>query len=164
MSRYKILTSAKGAKYMSHIQNLIFKPIIEGEFFVEPWENRELADCAEFRLRRPNGFPAGILFFISDQKLADFLLDTLGQLYLFGAYNQVTVCQMRSKGTVTFENSPLEIGATRERLRAKITKRIGAQVNQLSAEEACVRFKILDRGRLFCFYPEEYAYAIYERG
>lgn len=163
MSRYEVLTIAKGAKYMPKVWNFFFESIDNGEFFVTPWAKKatEVADCAEFRL---SGSTPEILFFVLDEELARFLSSTHEQLYLFGAYNQVNVCQMRAKGTVTLEEAHPETEAIRERLRSKISARVGACVSKLSEQEAEKRFEILDRGKLFCFYPIEYAYAMYERG
>ena len=164
MTDYKVLPIHDGAKFMKKICNLIFKPINEKGFFVEPWENRELADCVEFRLDQANGLPAEILFFVSDKKIISFLLNTKGQIYLFGAYNQVYVCQMRAKGTIRLEEARPDIRIIRERLRAKISNKIETDPRVLSENEVQDRFRILDQGKLFCFHPEEYAYTTYERG
>lgn len=164
MTNYKVLSIPEGVKFIQYVCNLIFKPINEEGFFVEPWENRELADCVEFRLDQANGLPTEILFFVDDEKLIHFLLNTKGQIYLFGAYNQVEVCQMRVKGTVTLEEDRPDIRIIRERLRAKISNKIIKNTNEFSEKEVLDRFKILDHGKLFCFHPEEYAYDWYERG
>ena len=164
MSSYKELKFADGTEFIQHVQNFFFKPIGEEEFFVEPWENRELADCAEFRFSQTTGLLTEILFFVCDEELVRFLLCTREQLYLFGAYNQVDVCQMRSLGIVTSEESHPEAYALRERLRAKILKKIIAPAIRLNEEEAQVRFDLLEKGKLFSFHPVNYAYAMYERG
>ena len=164
MSRYKKLTISDGAKFMQHVWNFIFKPISEGEFFVEPWESRELADCAEFRLDNTKNLPSEILFFVNDEKLIHFLLSTREELYLFGANGQMQVCQMRLKGIVTSEETHPETDVIRECLRTRISKRILANISKISEQEAQNRFKILDHGKLFSFHPTEYAHASYDRG
>jgi hypothetical protein len=164
MSMYKELAVVEGTKYMQLVWNFFFAPISEEEFFVQPWGNRELADCAEFQVDQKKGLLVGIMFFVSDKKLKSFLLNTQGDLYLFGAFNQINVCQMRSKGIVTSEESHPKTEAIKKRLRAKILERTKTMISKLSEEEARIRFNILDRGKLFCFHPENYAYATYERG
>jgi hypothetical protein len=164
MTRYKSLTIRNGTKFIKKIQNLFFKELKDEEFFVEPWDNKELADCVEFRLNQTKGLPNEILFFVSDEEIIRFLSNTHGQLYLFGAYNQVSVCQMRAKGTVTLEDKRSDVRIIREHLRTKISMRIVADPRIFSEKEVQDRFKILDQGVLFCFHPEEYAYDMYERG
>jgi len=164
MADYKELTLVDGTKFIQNVWNFFFKPTGDEAFFVEPWDNRELADCAEFRFDQMTGLLTEILFFVSEEELIRFLLSTRGQLYLFGAYNQVDVCQMRSLGIVTNEDSHSEASAIRERLRAKILKRITATVNKLDREEVQARLALLENGRLFSFRPVNYAYAMYERG
>jgi hypothetical protein len=165
MSDYKELTLVDGTKFIPKVWNFFFKPTADENFFVEPWDNRELADCAEFRFDQMTGLLTEIFFFVSDEELIHFLLCTRGQpLYLFGAYNQLCVCQMRSLGIVTNEDSHSETFAIKERLHAKILKRITVTVNKLDREEAQVRLALLENGRLFSFRPVNYAYAVYERG
>ncbi len=164
MVDYKKMTLVVGMGHMHNLRNFIFKPASDDGFFVEPWKNRELADCAEFRFDQTTGLLAEILFFVSDEGLTRFLLDTRGQLYLYGAYGQINVLQMRSLGTVTNEDSHSEASAIRECLRAKILQRIAASINKLSQEEAQVRLGLLENSRLFSFHPVNYAYAMYERG
>lgn len=103
MSRYTHLSVAEGRKYLPNVWNIFFKPLTDGNFFVEPWENCELRDCAEFQLGTGKDQLDEIFFFVADEKLISFLKETVGELYLFGAYNQVSVCQMRVRGAVTCE-------------------------------------------------------------
>lgn len=97
--------------------------------------------------------------------MVDFLTETSGHLYLYGAHNQINVVQMRAKGTVSQEaNDSPETERARERVRAKISGRIDSMIHKLSKREAEERFRVIERGQLFCFVPEEYAYYTYERG
>ncbi len=161
---YKMLEMSKGPEYMRHVWNLVFKPLEEDAFFVQPHSSGALADCAEFWLNRENDASTGIYFFVNDTTLVDFLRNVGGQLYLYGAYNQVSVCQMRAKGSVTCEVDNPQIASIRERIRTRITNRINVSPNKLSESEARDRFRIIDEGQFFCFRPVEYAYEGYERG
>lgn len=163
MSQYKVLEYPDGAKYMPKVWNFCFKPLKENDFWVEPWKNRALADCADFRLGASHK-GSEILFFVKDSELVRFLSDTPSQLYLYGTYNQINVCQMRAKGLVALVVDHPETESLKERLRGRITRRVGAFINKLSQEEADERFAILEGGQMFCFRPVEYAYHIYERG
>ncbi len=154
---YKELPVEKGRKYLPHIWNLFFKPLDEPDFFVEPWRNCELGDCAEFREDE-------VSFFVLDAELVAFLDGAREGLHLFGAYNQVNVCQMRARGTVSRVDDPAEIARVKKSRRASITKRVGKTVDGLREEEADARRVIIDSGTLFRFSVTSYAHKMYERG
>ncbi len=162
--RYIELTVTEGRKFLPNIRNLFFKSLVEENFFVEPWANRELGDCAEFRLDTGNDRFDEVLFFANDVGLIDFLSTSTGELFLFGAYNQVTVCQMRARGTVTIASSHPEIEQIKMRRRDAIEKRIDAGVRGLDQNEAKERYRLLAEGILFSFRINAYAYRIYDRG
>jgi hypothetical protein len=164
MSRYRNINATEGTRCLQLVWNFSFMPISESELFITPFGDRERADCAEFQVDQASGLLVRVPFFVNSEELTNFLINTKGQIYLFGAYNQINVCQMRSLGTVTSEENHPDTDAIRERLRAKIKARIGARINKLWGNEAQTRFDILDRGKLFCFCPEDYAFATYERG
>lgn len=158
--KYINLSVKEGRESFPKIWNLFFKPLANGDFFVEPWSNRALRDCAEFRLDQSGE----IFFFVDNEKLASFLKETTGKLYLFGAYNQINVCQMRASGTVTFETGHPETEQIRKRLYKAIESRTRVNINRLDEEEAEVRYSILKKGLLFCFHINSYGYNTYERG
>jgi len=160
------MTAAEGRKFMPNVWNLFFKPLTEADFFVEPWENCELRDCADFQLGIGGDQPGEIFFFASDEKLIKFLSETLGELFLFGAYNQVNVCQMRAGGTVALAEGYPETEKIRKRLRDVIQHRAGEapRTRRLDKKEAEERFAILENGQLFRFLVSSYAYSMYERG
>jgi hypothetical protein len=164
MSRYEVLEAAEGVKYMPKVWNLHFKPLNEDNYFVEPWKNTALADCAEFRLSASNGGRSEVLFFVKDPELVDFLARSQEELYMYGAYNQINVCQMRAKGSVAKLDTYPEADSIKQHLRDRIASRVGAFVSKLSQDEANERYTILDQGQMFCFRPTEYAYGMYERG
>ena len=163
MSRYKGLDASEGAKFMPSVWNLHFKPLGEDNYFVETWENRALADCAEFRLGSSSE-RSEILFFVKDEELVRFLEQAQEQMYLYGAYNQINVCQMRAKGSVAPLESHPDAEGIKQRLRAQIASRVGSFVSKLSDDEASERYEILNGGKMFCFRPVEYAYSGFERG
>jgi hypothetical protein len=136
---------------------LFFQPLTEPDFFVEPWKNLELRDCAEFQ-------GGEVLFFVADEKLVAFLDAAKEGAYLFGAYNQITVCQMRARGTVLRGEVGSATEQLRNRLRVAIERRVDAEVDKLSGDEARARIAILEHGTPFRFRPTAYAYEVYTRG
>ena len=154
---YTELEAAKGRKSLEHIWNLFFKPLTEPDFFVEPWENCELGDCAAFTGDE-------VWFCTNDAELVAQLEAAKEELYLFGAYNQVNVCQMRARGTVTRVSEDSKTKQIKSRLRAAITRRVGKMVEGLKEDEAQARRAIIDSGAVFCFRATAYAYDTYERG
>lgn len=161
---YEAMSAAEGRKFLPNVWNLFFKPVTEENFFVEPWKNCELGDCAEFRLGNGREGSDEVLFFVTDKELVDFLKKTSGELYLFGAYNQINVCQMRARGTVALEEGHPDVEQFKARLQADIASRVGSMVSKLNQEEAEERYAILNNGLLFCFRVSAYAYQMYERG
>ncbi|HYF05574.1 MAG TPA: hypothetical protein VEA59_05365 [Patescibacteria group bacterium] len=161
---YTELSAEEGRIYLPSIVNLIFKPKNEPNFFVQPWENHALRDCAEFQLGREESAPDQLLFFVTDPELASALREETEELFLFGAYNQITVCQMRARGTVTLLKNYAQTEQLKLRLRAAIEVRIDSKLNKLTRQEARERFEILEEGSLFCFRVNSYAYSFYDRG
>lgn len=161
---YIDLTFEEGRRYLPHIQNLFFKPLTEGDFYVEPWRNRELRDCAEVRSGVSEEEPDEVWLFTADPQLIAFFKATTEQLYMFGAYNQINVCQMRARGTVTCEEGHPETDQIKFRLWAGIQARVGTPVSRLSDSDAQERESLLKKGTLFCFRISSYAYETYERG
>jgi hypothetical protein len=161
---YNNLEASEGVKYLPKVWNLCFKPLAEDNYFVEPWKNQAFRDCAEFRLDISVSPTMEILFFVTDPELLEFLKRESEHLLLYGAYNQITVCQMRAKGFVTREVDHPEKDRIREDLRVRISSRISGSISHLSEKAAEERYAILDKGSFFCFRPEEYAYSIYDRG
>ena len=164
MLRYKDLNFLEGRRFLLNVWNLFFKSLADENFFVEPWENCELRDCADFRLGHGEKQLDEVFFFVTDKELISFLKETTGELYLFGAYNQVHVCQMRARGTVACAEGHPETEQIKKRLRGTIEARMGAVVHRLSKREAEERYPILENSLLFCFRISSYAYSMYERG
>ena len=162
--QYKEMVVEEGRESLPYIWNLFFRPLYDENFFVAPWGNREFADCAEFWMGTGVDDVDKVLFFVSDRGVVDFLKKATDEIYLFGAYNQIHVCQMRARGKVVLEVSHPEMDEIKTRLRLAIKKRIGASVSQLDEAEAEVRYAILDTGLLFSFHINSYAYNEYERG
>lgn len=163
MKQYKKLEVSEAVKFVPYIWSLHFKSLEKDDYFVEPWSNNAFADCVEFRLSLVEDKPSEIYFFVTDTELVNFLTNT-SKLYLYGAYGQVTVCQIQVKGCVTLEVDNSKDEDIRRCSRDRITARINATVHGISEDEAKERFKIIEKGQLFCFHPEEYAYSTYGRG
>lgn len=164
MPRYTDMSVVEGRKFLPNVWNLFPKPLADENFFVEPWKNCELRDCADFRLGTEKDQIGEVFFFVTDEKLIIFLKGTMGELYLFGAYNQINVCQMRARGTVTCEEGHPETEQIKKRLRDVIESRMEASIHKLSKKEAEERYAIIENGLLFCFRISSYAYSMYERG
>ena len=162
MQPYKKLTRREGPQYLSNIWNLFFKPLTEENFFAEPWENRPLRDCSLFRLT-PEG-QQELVFCTADPALVEFLSASSG-VFLYGAYNQVTVCQMRSKGTIQ-----LVEGSDANEAKEAVRNRLQGESNNdeldfpLTESEVQERIRIVGEGVVFRFLPRQYAYKLYERG
>jgi hypothetical protein len=158
---YKPIGVEEGREFFPKVKNLIFKPKTEPDFFVEPWDFQDRRDCAEFR---SGAVKDEIFFFVSDDELIDFLTKEGDDLYIFGAYNQVNVCQIRVRGKIRILQGYDEKDGIKLRLRKSIHQRIGAEINGLTDQEAKERYAILEAGTLFYCQINAYAYNVYERG
>lgn len=168
--RYKEFTQNERGPLVCfpNIQNIFFKPLSEPDYFVEPWENREVRDCSIFRRTTTDGSEKLELFFCTGgPKLLESLQNGENEMFLYGAYNQVTVCQMRVKGVV----KPVHNHRDRMDIRRLLGLKIhGGQTddplkdNDLNEDELRARLLTLAVCDLFHFEPQEYAWSSYERG
>ena len=163
MKRYNHIGFAEATCLMQNVWNFCFKPLTEDNFFVEPWKNQELSDCAEFQPAQTEAESSKIFFFAGPELLI-LLTDTPESKYLYGAYNQITVCQMQACGSTTVATNHPEASAIEKRIRRRIVKRQNRRGGRLSAEEAAIRHVMLNTGTLLCFKPEAYGQAGYTRG
>lgn len=163
---YSMLGREAGESYLRHIRNMVFRPRSDETFFVEPWEHRDRRDCALFRNQEKEG-TLEIVFATTDVELIALLDGAPTELHLYGAYNQITVCQMRALGWV-LPHPPT--GIDTERLRELIlSKLVGTSKDdppqeRLYAGDIEDRVGVVRTGRIFTFVPHSYAYAVYERG
>lgn len=164
MPTYQKLEKSEGPRYLKHIWNMHFKPIDDSAYFVQTGGNQEIADCAEFQFGCGRDGSDEIYFFVENPSLDDFLKRTSGKLYLYGAYNQINVCQMRVLGSVTLETDNPEAASIRERSRDRIAERVGSIVHKMTERETEERYRLIANGQMFCFRCQEYAYETYERG
>ncbi|HWQ60506.1 MAG TPA: hypothetical protein VN420_05190 [Candidatus Fimivivens sp.] len=154
---------AEGKKYFPKVWSLVPESLSNEDLFINPFYGGDLRDCAEFQTGTGKDQVGEVVLFVDDEEIIRFFEQT-AELYLYGAYNQVNVCQMRVRGTVKPEEDHAETERIRCRLKEVIRSRVGKQVNGLERDEAEDRYVILEKGRPFRFSPISYAYDTYERG
>jgi hypothetical protein len=94
------------------------------------------------------------------------------EVFLYGAYNRITVCQMRVRGFLySWKEERHKTEQAKARLRTKINGECESDpVNTLgsdgsfSKEQLRKRLALIEIGTVFTFLPRSYAYAFYERG
>ncbi len=158
MQRYKKLDLDKNFEYLKSIKNLFFKPPYNKNFFVEPWNNK--------LPRVRSKFNEGRLFFCTgDKSLMEMFVDNRGHIHLYGAYNYMTVVQIKAYGTVEPAKSVSEIAKAREVMQLNLE---GFDlVSLLHAKEGYdldEEKRIIDTGKMFIFTPKSLFYKYYERG
>lgn len=149
---------------MPNVQNLFFKPLSEPDYFVEPWRNRALRDCALFELaddKEARMFAQDIYSFLQDSAIIDYL-SSVPETLVYGAYNQVNVCQMRAHGTVSRVSDAADIDTRKQYLESGFESAKYRQ--RWKSEELAERQKLLENGTLFRIRLTAYAYGMYERG
>jgi hypothetical protein len=165
MSRYKELSVAVGEIYLPNIWNIFVKQPEETEYFVEIWENKALRECCQIQHGADVTF---CLVFCGHIPEAEALLSGRreAKAMLYGAYNQIDVCQMRASGTISHVYDPDEIVDIKDRLRRQVHQRrkSDGSTAPMNDEEVAERLKIIASQPMYRFVPESYAYAGYERG
>ncbi|MFZ2886708.1 MAG: hypothetical protein WA021_02695 [Minisyncoccia bacterium] len=109
-----------------------------------------------------------VLICVSDLETLRLIGNTPKELYLYGAFNQVNVCQMRARGTITgplHRHDPEAIDC-RTAMHARFVDRKPPRwrTKRLDDAEAQERFAILETGQFYVFVPAAFAYSMYERG
>lgn len=165
MTGYTVLNPEKGEGYMPKVWNLFFKPIAETDYFVEPWGNLLVRDCSEFRDGKDGSME---LVFCGASETIETLLDDKAEAdaMVYGAYNQVNVCQMRALGTVFRITSAEELESIKNLLRERVKskKKMNGSSIPMTNREVAERLAVIDGQPPYRFVPREYAYMTYERG
>ncbi len=142
--------------------------ITQGEdFWTDPWTNRDLRQrCIIERVEKK----LIVYFHLTKEELekefGESELPAHNRIYFHGAYNQVTVCQIKSLGRVRIM---ADIEKTRflhlitERLKNKSRQvdKLTFATNRAEAEQIK---ETLKSGYFFCYQPTQFWYVQYERG
>lgn len=162
MSRYKALDMHDGQKYFSCIWNLFLQPLSNDNYFVEPWANVALRECATFEM---GGGHLSMILCLSEESVLEHFAITPTEIYIYGAYNQIQVCQMRARGDVSIELPFAESKQHRATLLAALEqKMLASDIGRPSLKEMREALALAKGGRFFRFTPTKYALAGYERG
>lgn len=169
--KYKEMNLEDGMRYMAYIRTLVW--LQRDDFFVEPFTCMENRLCSFFEKTRKLLADELIIYFHAMDDDSREINDT-ANIYLYGAYNYITVCQMRSygrlvkiddKGRERFNNiilNTLNDEGVSGRMDDMIKDLITLHDNK-TALASHVK-KRLESGSVFKFTPLSYAYNTYERG
>ena len=166
MPRYTKLPRETGESYLRHVRNLEFKTQEDADYFVEPWKHVARRDCSVFRrILQEDTLELELVFATDEADLIEMFVHRPTEPYLYGAYNQIVVCQMRALGWVLPMEEPA-IEAARQLLLSKLTGHarndpLKEPLDRIVLEQ---RIAMVRTGRIFTFVPHSYAYATYERG
>lgn len=162
---YKTLTKSEGARFFQKSLTIILSN--KENSFPNPFVPREL----RYRCLFKNGSCSNLVayLYLKDKEIATFkCLNPLpDKIYLYGAYNQINVCQMQALGNIK------EIGGDKKNeIISFLTKRFNGEFIEcdnffpkLDQDDKNEGLKSLSlSGKLYYFEPISFAYDEYERG
>jgi len=163
------LSVEKGKKYLSKIWTMFFYK--DENFFPNPFSFRQLRQRCFFNKQGKISDDFLIYFHLTNDESKEFDLKPLpDKIYMYGAYNQVTVCQMRSLGEIR-EMTNEEKNKFKELIEKRLEgKNIGDSFmetipkSKISDLERTQIITLMQLGNFYCFKPLDYAYHVYERG
>jgi hypothetical protein len=157
------LTKTQGIKMFPHIWTIfLFK---DDDFFAEPFSGRSLRHRCYFEKSKGINERLTVYFHLSEDERFDDLVPLPESIYFYGAFNEVTVYQIRSLGNIrkmTKRERTKFIKIITDRLNGKnVGDKLWIKPTDREIEKALSK---LTSGEFYCFEPLEYAYHIYERG
>jgi hypothetical protein len=164
------LSAKEGKKYLSKIWTIFFYK--DENFFANPFDFRQLRQRCFFDKSGTISEDFLVYFHLSDKELKDFpdLMPLPEKIYLYGAYNQITVCQMRSAGNIR-EMTESEKNKFVQLMEKRLSGHdIGDSFMKTVPKQKMLNHEILQVielmkfGKFYCFVPLDYAYDVYERG
>ena len=159
----KKLTKKLGIKMLPHVWTIFL--LKEDDFFVEPFSFRSLRYRCYFEKSEGLTEKLTVYFHLSKDEKFDDLSPLPRSIYFYGAYNQVTVCQMKSLGNIremTKEEKTKFIKLITDRLNEKdIGDKLPLEPTTKEKKDTLSR---LTSGEFYCFEPLDYEYSVYERG
>ena len=164
MPHYTDLDAATGLAFLPKVWNLVIKPATSDAFFPEPWENQHVRDCAVFA---QHGTDLEVLFCGEPSAVEPLLDGAIAKwAWLYGAYNQIQVCQMRAEGYLSRVVLPERIlwakRALLEQVRSK--RKANGDTRPMTEPETLRRVTMIARHPVYRFAPMKYACAVYNRG
>lgn len=157
----KELTKKEGIKNLPLIWTMFLSQ--SEDLFAEPFSNRKLRYRCIFE--KTNGIAENLKVYFHLSENEELLLPIPESVYLYGAFNQITVCQMRSFGNareMVEEEKRNFIKLIKKRLAGKkLSDKLPLAMSYEESQEALL---LIQSGKFYCFEPLEYAYDTYERG
>ncbi len=157
------LTEKKAIKMFPYIWTIfLFK---NDDFFAEPFSLRPLRYRCYFEKSKGITEKLTIYFHLSEEEKFNDLSPLPESIYFYGAFNQMTVYQMKSLGNIrimTKGERTKFIKLITDRLNGKnIGDKLPLKPSTEEKEEALLK---LQTGEFYCFNPLNYGYSTYERG
>jgi len=157
------LTNEKGIEMIPHVWTIFVSK--ENDLFPNPFNNRTLRFRCFFEKLQGVNESLAIYFHLSeDEKVAD-LSSLPDSVYFYGAFNQITVHQIRSFGNIrnmTAEERENFIQLVTDRLKGE---NIGDKLPiKPSTEEKHEALRKLESGGFYRFKPLDFMCHKYERG
>jgi len=159
----KKLTEKQGIKMFPYVWTIfLFK---RNDLFAEPFSFRSLRFRCYFEKSKGIAEKLMIYFHLTENEKFNDLSPLPKSIYFYGAFNQMTVYQMRSWGNIriiTKGEKTKFIKLITDRLNGKsIGDKLPLKPSREEKEEALLK---LQTGEFYCFEPLNYEYNTYERG
>ena len=165
MIDYKKLSETKGWDLLSHIWTVFISK--DSELWVNPFQSRSLR-----YLCLMNKAEHIVYLYVDSKEIGkhEFVLSLDEDVFFSGAFNQVTVYQVRTRGKLAIVGNDTKekvILLMEQRLRGKKIpydnfRKYGNWLNE--KEKTSALESLYSEGILYSFKPSLYEYHIYERG
>jgi hypothetical protein len=162
------LSKTEGIKILPKIWTIFLSQ--KSDLWAEPFSNRKLRFRCFFEKSNGLAKRLTVYFHLSEKELAneEEILESSDTIYLYGAFNQVTVCQVRSFGNIrmmTEEEKTNFVTLMKKRFSRKKSKSDTDKLPlAMSFQELREALLLLKSGKFYCFEPLDYAYHVYEWG
>lgn len=164
MGRYKKISQTEGRRLLSLIWTINLCQ--DADYFVNPFSNRRLRYRSIIRKIPPSGEKILVYFHLSPQEGFPDLNPLPKTIYLYGAFNQINVYQVRCRGNIR-EMKPNEQKSFIRNVLARLIDHqdIGDKLRyKPSVQEEIKEASLINEGKYYLFEPLEYALGSYERG
>ena len=159
------LKDKDGIKMLPLIWNIFLSK--DEDFFMDPFSLRPLRHRCYFRRPKKAKEELIVYFHLSDEEKMTFgdLSPLPETINLYGAFNQLTVYQIKSFGNIrlmTKSEKTKFVKRVQERLAGK---NVGDRLLlKPSPEEKAEALQKIQAGEFYCFKPLSYQFHVYERG
>ncbi len=160
---YEKISHKEGIEFFPKVWTIFLSK--NPKLWANPFENRKLRPRCIFEKSNGISNKMTVYLHLTDEEIISEGIESITEeIFLYGAYNQVQVYQMKGIGKIremTGEEKKKFVKLVKDRLKGE---NIGDRVDLSMSKNNDMIPKIMTSGKFFCFEPTDYEYNMYERG